>query len=156
MGCQPSQLLIEDGNGGKAVTRGTTWTTTASTRTTQSTTAPSRARPNLPVGAGSLRSLISSRRPDSKQPSEQTLLDGEGFPTPEEIAKRTVSSPTVSVVTVGEPSKAGTNQFRIRYAYGTQRGFYPDGMSLIRVAKKRRRRIIANAIMWPSFVHGIS
>lgn len=56
-------------------------------------------------------------------------LNTEGQLMPEEVVKRTTSSPENVTVTIGSP---GSNLLQIQYAYWTQQGWYPDGKSLIR------------------------
>ena len=45
---------------------------------------------------------------------------------PEEVVKRTSSSIQAKTLHLGNPSKGGP-VFKLRYAYLTQRGYYPDG-----------------------------
>jgi hypothetical protein len=58
-------------------------------------------------------------------PSSDPKIDAAGQMLKEEVVKRTKSSATVSEVMLGNYQKG--NVLNVRYAYWTQRGYYPDG-----------------------------
>jgi hypothetical protein len=86
-----------------------------------------------PMGVGATERLASNRQKKMASivgqgdDAEKPKLDGTGHLMMEEIVKRTNSSVKNSVVTLGRQGKGNTVQ--VRYAYWTQRGYYPDGKS---------------------------
>lgn len=92
------------------------------------------SKPTRKTGIGATERLIGDYiKKSGLEVPPDPKVNASGHLCKEEVVKRTKSSVTVSTVVLGDKNQGGL--IRVRYAYWTQRGYYPDGTKLAFAAR---------------------